>query len=91
MEDEPDVAPIAVEAMTTGARFVTWGRWTLAAIIVVGTAGLMIWSRATTGFGHRGVQYFIMGVWFYAGIVIPAVLALDHRSPDLCRDQVDSA
>jgi len=57
--------------------FVRRARWSLAAAIVVLTVGFMVWTRSTAGFEQRGVEYFMMGVWSIAVVVIPVLLGAD--------------
>ena len=63
--------------MTRAETFVRRARWALAAAIVRATAGLVIEARLSTGFGRRGSQYFIMGAWSIAALVIPALIGID--------------
>ena len=61
----------------TRETFVNRARWTLAAIIVLGTAFLVIQVRMSKGFDRRGIQYFMMGVWAIAAVAIPALIVFD--------------
>ena len=63
--------------MTRTETIVNRARWTLAAVIVLGTAFLIIQTRMSTGFERQGTQWFTIGVWAIASVAIPALIVFD--------------